>query len=48
VNRGGSQNNAPTTLAEATMNPALWTVQVLWGVLFSLIGFGKVLCSKPA
>jgi hypothetical protein len=24
------------------MNPALWTVQVLWGVFFSLTGFGKV------
>ncbi len=23
------------------MNTALWTVQVLWGVFFSLTGFGK-------
>jgi hypothetical protein len=23
-----------------------WTVQVLWGVFFSLTGFGKVLCYK--
>jgi uncharacterized membrane protein YphA (DoxX/SURF4 family) len=23
-------------------------VQVLWGVLFSLTGFGKILCYKPA
>jgi hypothetical protein len=38
VNRGGSQNNAPTTFAEATLNTALWTVQVLWGVFFSLTG----------
>ena len=30
------------------MNTALWTVQVLWGVFFSLTGFGKVLCYKPA
>ena len=30
------------------MNIALWTVQVLWGVFFSLTGFGKVLCNKPA
>jgi hypothetical protein len=29
------------------MNTALWTVQVLWGVFFSLTGFGKVLCYKP-
>jgi uncharacterized membrane protein YphA (DoxX/SURF4 family) len=30
------------------VNIALWTVQVLWGVFFSLTGFGKVLCYKPA
>ena len=30
------------------MNTALWTVQVLWGVFFSVTGFGKVLCYKPA
>jgi hypothetical protein len=30
------------------MNIALWTVQVLWEVFFSLTGFGKVLCHKPA
>ncbi len=30
------------------MNIALWTVKVLWGVFFSLTGFGKVLCYKPA
>ena len=30
------------------MNIALWTVQVLWDVFFSLTGFGKVLCYKPA
>jgi uncharacterized membrane protein YphA (DoxX/SURF4 family) len=30
------------------MNIALWTVQVLWGVFFSLTGFSKVLCYKPA
>jgi uncharacterized membrane protein YphA (DoxX/SURF4 family) len=29
-------------------NAALWTAQVLWGVFFSLSGFGKVLCYKPA
>jgi hypothetical protein len=23
------------------MNTALWTVQVLWGIFFSLSGFGK-------
>ena len=32
----------------STMNAALWTAQVLWGVFFSLNGFGKVLCYKPA
>jgi uncharacterized membrane protein YphA (DoxX/SURF4 family) len=29
-------------------NTALWTVQVLWGVFFSLTGFGKILWYKPA
>jgi hypothetical protein len=48
VNRGGLQNHAPTTLAEATMNIASWTVQVLWGVFFSLKGLGKILCYNPA
>jgi uncharacterized membrane protein YphA (DoxX/SURF4 family) len=47
VNRGGSENNAPTTLAEATMKTALWTAQILWGVFFSITGFGKVLWYKP-
>jgi uncharacterized membrane protein YphA (DoxX/SURF4 family) len=49
VNRGGSQNNAnaPATLAEAIMNNALWTAQVLWGVFFSVTGFGKILFSQP-
>ena len=32
----------------STMNTALWTVQVLWGVFFSATGFGKVLCYNPA
>ena len=32
----------------STMNTALWTVQVLWGVFFSVTGFGKVLCYKLA
>jgi uncharacterized membrane protein YphA (DoxX/SURF4 family) len=44
----GSQNNAPTTFAEATVNTVLWIVQVLWGVFFSVTGFGKVLCYNPA
>jgi uncharacterized membrane protein YphA (DoxX/SURF4 family) len=32
----------------STMNAALWTAQVLWGVFFSLNGFGKILCYNPA
>jgi len=44
----GSQNNAPTTFAEATVNTVLWIVQVLWGVFFSVTDFGKVLCYDPA
>jgi uncharacterized membrane protein YphA (DoxX/SURF4 family) len=30
------------------MNTALWTVQVLWGIFFSLSGFGKISCYKSA
>jgi hypothetical protein len=30
------------------MKTVLWLVQVLWGVFFSLTGFGKILCYKPA
>ena len=30
------------------MNTSLWTVQVLWGVLFCVTGFGKVLCFNQA
>jgi hypothetical protein len=32
----------------STMNAALWNVQVLWGVFFSLTVFGKVSCYSPA
>jgi hypothetical protein len=45
VNRGGSQNNAPTTLYHEYRT---LDVQVLWGVFFSVTGFGKVCCYKPA
>lgn len=34
-------------LGEATMNTALWTVQVLWGVFFCFTGFGKIMCYSP-
>jgi uncharacterized membrane protein YphA (DoxX/SURF4 family) len=30
------------------MKTTLWTVQVLWGVFFSITGFGKILWYKPA
>ena len=30
------------------MNTVLWIGQVLWGVFFSVTGFGKVLCYNPA
>jgi uncharacterized membrane protein YphA (DoxX/SURF4 family) len=30
------------------MNTALWTMQVLWSVFFSITGFGKILWYKPA
>jgi uncharacterized membrane protein YphA (DoxX/SURF4 family) len=35
-------------LREVTMKTALWTLQVLWGVFFSVTGFGKVFWYKPA
>ena len=30
------------------MNKALWTSQVLWGVFFSVTGFGKICCYNSA
>jgi hypothetical protein len=30
-----------------TMNIALWTLQVPWGVFFSFTGFGKIMCYRP-
>jgi len=30
------------------MKTALWTAQILWGVFFSMTGFGKILWYKPA
>ena len=30
------------------MNTTLWTVPLLWGVFFSITGFGKILWYKPA
>jgi uncharacterized membrane protein YphA (DoxX/SURF4 family) len=29
------------------MNKALWALQVLGGVFFSVTGFGKIMCYKP-
>ena len=29
------------------MSTVLWIVQVLWGVFFSVTGFGKVSCYNP-
>jgi uncharacterized membrane protein YphA (DoxX/SURF4 family) len=34
--------------AKGAMNTVLWTAQVLWGVFFSVTGFGKVLCINQA
>jgi hypothetical protein len=47
VNRGIRKYNSPT-LAEAKMNSTLWTLQVIWGVFFSLTGFGKILMFNAA
>lgn len=29
------------------MNAILWTLQALWGLFFSLTGFGKIICYRP-
>ena len=29
-----------------TMNAALWTSQVLWGVFLSVTGFAKIMCYR--
>jgi hypothetical protein len=29
------------------MKKALWILQALWGVFFSLTGFGKIMCYRP-
>jgi hypothetical protein len=39
-------NNRPP-FAERAMNVTLWTLQVLWGVSFSITGFGKVFFYNP-
>lgn len=31
-----------------TMNAVLWTLQVFWGVFWSVTGFGKACCVDPA
>ena len=48
VNQQGSQNHAPAAHGNTGLNTALWTVQVLWGVFFSLTGLGKIVCYNPA
>jgi uncharacterized membrane protein YphA (DoxX/SURF4 family) len=40
--------NSHPSLATRTVNVLLWTLQVLWGVLFCFSGFGKVLAYDPA
>lgn len=40
--------NPHHSLATRTLNVLLWTTQVLWGVIFCITGFGKVLAYDPA
>lgn len=39
-----NQINCRTSLANRTMNAVLWTTQVLFGVFWSVTGFGKACC----
>jgi uncharacterized membrane protein YphA (DoxX/SURF4 family) len=39
--------NSRPPFAERAMNVTLWTLQVLWGVSFSITGFGKVFFYNP-
>jgi DoxX-like family len=39
------QQSSPAAKA---LNILLWVLQVLWGIFFSVTGFGKVLCYDPA
>ena len=36
--------NQHPSIATKAFNVLLWSLQVLWGVLFSFTGLGKVLC----
>ena len=40
-------SNRKTTQTRSTLNAALWTAQVLWGVFFCFTGFGKIMCYRP-
>src|SRR5580704_8772734 len=42
------ENRKTMQQPRSTVNIALWTLQVLWGLFFSFTGFGKVLCYDPA
>lgn len=45
MNRDGPQDNAPATLAKATMITACWAVRVLWAVILELQRFRQSLLS---
>jgi uncharacterized membrane protein YphA (DoxX/SURF4 family) len=47
INRQSTSNGGVNQQTRSTMNAALWTLQVLWGVFFSITGFGKILCYNP-
>jgi uncharacterized membrane protein YphA (DoxX/SURF4 family) len=40
-------NNSRSSLALRAINAALWTTQVLFGIFWSLTGFGKIFWYKP-
>jgi len=41
-------SNHNATQTHSALNATLWSAQVLWGVLFSFTGFGKILCFNQA
>jgi uncharacterized membrane protein YphA (DoxX/SURF4 family) len=48
INPQSASDSKTMRQPRSTMNIAIWTLQVLWGVFFSLTGFGKVLMFNSA
>ena len=48
TNAQSASDNKMMRQPRSTMNIAIWTLQVLWGVFFSLTGFGKAVMINAA